>query len=157
MSAPIPANAADAAAGMAKGFAAASRALVPAELGAGGRPLVAAGMAGVTTPGVDAVVRTTPAECTELGVRIAAKLREATGPAVPCLPLRGLSALGAPDGPFHDPRADEALFTAVRGGLRGSAVELAEYDAHLNDPAFGRAAAKLLHRLISDCPTPDRS
>ncbi|WP_267243412.1 Tm-1-like ATP-binding domain-containing protein [Streptomyces sp. PR69] len=261
VSAPILANAADAAAGMARGFAAASRALVPAELGAGGRPLVAASMAGVTTPGVDAarerltelgyevlvfhasgtggrtleflagqglfagvldltlceladdlaggiltagpdrlraagrsgvpqvvslgaldmvkfgpldtvprrfrprgvrvhnpsisVVRTTAAECAELGVRIAAKLREAAGPAVVCLPLRGLSTLGAPGGPFHDPRADEALFAAVRGGLRGSAVELAEYDTHLNDPAFGRAAAELLHRLITGFRTAD--
>lgn len=50
----VLANAADAAAGMAKGFAAARRGLRPAELGAGARPLVAASMAGVTTPGVDA-------------------------------------------------------------------------------------------------------
>ncbi|MFD7326698.1 Tm-1-like ATP-binding domain-containing protein [Streptomyces sp. NPDC059875] len=94
------------------------------------------------------VVRTTAEECTELGARVAAKLRSATGPTTVCLPLRGLSTLGAPGGPYHDPAVDEALFTAVRDGLRGSAVDVVEVDTHLNDPSFGRAAADLLHRLI---------
>ncbi|MFD9031380.1 Tm-1-like ATP-binding domain-containing protein [Streptomyces sp. NPDC059567] len=94
------------------------------------------------------VVRTTAEECAELGARVAAKLRSATGPTTVCLPLRGLSTLGAPGGPYHDPAVDEALFCAVRDGLRGSAVEVVEVDTHLNDPSFGRAAADLLHRLI---------
>ncbi|MET9800909.1 Tm-1-like ATP-binding domain-containing protein [Streptomyces sp. NPDC006368] len=253
--APILANAADAVAGMARGFATASRAVRPADLGAAGRPLVAASMAGVTTPGVDAarermtglgyevlvfhtsgtggrtlealagqrlfagvldltlseladdlcggiltagpdrllsagrhgipqvvspgaldmvkfgpldtvparmrdrhvhvhnpsitVVRTTEGECAELGRRVAAKLRAATGPTAVCLPLRGLSTLGEPGGPYHDPVADEALFGAVRDGLRGSAVEVVEVDTHINDPSFGRAASDLLHRMIA--------
>ncbi|MER7110574.1 Tm-1-like ATP-binding domain-containing protein [Streptomyces sp. NPDC000229] len=261
VSAPILANAADAAAGMAEGFAAASRATA-AGLGAGDRPLVAASMAGVTTPGVDAarermtdlgyevlvfhasgaggrtleslagqrlfagildltlceladdlcggvltagpdrlaaagrggipqvvspgaldmvkfgpvdtvparmrdrdvrvhnpsitVVRTTPQECAELGRRVAAKLRSATGPTALCLPLRGLSTLGAPGGPYHDPDTDEALFGALRDGLRGSAVEVVEVDTHINDPAFGRAASDLLHRMITRTRTPCR-
>ncbi|WP_329112880.1 Tm-1-like ATP-binding domain-containing protein [Streptomyces sp. NBC_01353] len=249
VSAPILANAVDAVAGMARGFAA-----VPPPVVEDCRPLIAASMAGVTTPGVDAarerltelgyevlvfhasgaggrtleslaeqrlfagvldltlceladdlfggiltagpdrllaagraglpqlvspgaldlvkfgpldtvpervldrdvrvhnpsisVVRTTAEECAELGARVAAKLRSATGPTTVCLPLRGLSTLGAPGGPYHDPAVDEALFTAVRDGLRGSAVDVVEVDTHLNDPSFGRAAADLLHRLI---------
>lgn len=249
VSAPVLANAVDAVAGMARGFAAARPPAVD-----DGRPLIAASMAGVTTPGVDAarerlselgyevlvfhasgaggrtleslaeqrlfagvldltlceladdlfggiltagpdrllaagraglpqvvspgaldlvkfgpldtvpervldrdvrvhnpsisVVRTTAEECAELGARVAAKLRSATGPTTVCLPLRGLSTLGAPGGPYHDPAVDEALFRAVRDGLRGSAVEVVEVDTHLNDPSFGRAAADLLHRLI---------
>ncbi|MER6996790.1 Tm-1-like ATP-binding domain-containing protein [Streptomyces sp. NPDC000410] len=257
VSAPILANAADAAAGMAKGFAAASRALRPAELAAGERPLVAASMAGVTTPGVDAarerltelgyevlvfhasgaggrtlesmaeqglfagvldltlseladdlcggilsagpdrlsaagrrgipqvvslgaldmvkfgpidtlparhlrerdvrvhnpsitVIRTTVRECAELGTLVAAKLRDASGPTAVCVPLHGLSTLGAPDGPYHDPAADEALFEAVREGLRGSPVDVLEFGTHINDPAFGRAASDLLHRMITE-------
>ncbi|WP_137991783.1 Tm-1-like ATP-binding domain-containing protein [Streptomyces vilmorinianum] len=252
LSAPILANAVAAVAGMARGFAAA--AARPAGHLGGDRPMIAASMAGVTTPGVDAarerltehdyevlvfhasgsggrtleslaeqrtfagvldltlceladdlcggiltagpdrllaagragvpqvvspgaldlvkfgppdtvpahmrtrdvrvhnpsitVVRTTAGECAELGTRVAAKLRTATGPAAVCLPLRGLSTLGAPGGPYHDPAVDEALFSAVRDGLRGSAVEVVEIDTHLNDPSFGRAAADLLHRLI---------
>ncbi|QGZ52145.1 UPF0261 family protein [Streptomyces sp. QHH-9511] len=262
LSAPILANAVDAVAGMAKGFAAEPRAVRPVELGddgaggEGGGPLIAASMAGVTTSGVDAarerltghgyevlvfhasgsggrtleslaerrlfagvldltlceiadelfggiltagpdrmtaagrrgvpqvvspgaldlvkfgpldtvparvrdrdvrvhnpsvsVVRTTARECAELGAHVAAKLRVSTGPTAVCLPLRGLSTLGAPGGPYHDPAADEALFAALRDGLRGSAVEVVDIDTHLNDPWFGRAAADLLQRLIAD-------
>ncbi|NWF25840.1 Tm-1-like ATP-binding domain-containing protein [Streptomyces sp. PKU-EA00015] len=255
VSAPVLANAADAAAGMAKGFASGRRALRPADLAAGERPLVAASMAGVTTAGVDAararltelgyevlvfhvsgpggrtleslagqglfagvldltlsevaddlaggilsagpdrltaagrngvpqvvslgaldmlkfgppdtlpaamrdrhvlvhnpsitVVRTTAEECAELGRRIAAKLRAATGPAEVCVPLRGLSTLGVPGGPYHDPAADAALFDALREGLRGSTVTVTDIDADVNDAFFGRATAERLHRMIS--------
>ncbi|MEV8531711.1 Tm-1-like ATP-binding domain-containing protein [Streptomyces sp. NPDC051211] len=262
VTAPVLANAAEAAAGMAKGFAQASRdlrevgAIGAGGLGSGGRPLIAASMAGVTTVGVDAarerltelgyevlvfhvsgtggrtlealagqgvfagvldltlseladelcggiltagpdrlsaagragipqvvslgaldmvkfgpleklpervryrrvrvhnpsitVIRTTKEECAELGRLVAAKLRVATGPTAVCLPLRGLSTLGAPDGPYHDPAADSALFTALREGLRGSSAEVFDHDTHINDPEFGRAAADRLHALITD-------
>ncbi|MCP3754338.1 Tm-1-like ATP-binding domain-containing protein [Streptomyces sp. TBY4] len=94
------------------------------------------------------VIRTTGAECAELGRRVAAKLRAATGPTALCLPLRGLSTLGAPGGPYHDPDADGALFAALREGLRGSAARIHDYDTHINDPEFGRAAADRLHAMI---------
>lgn len=94
------------------------------------------------------VIRTTGAECAELGRRVAAKLRAATGPTAVCVPLRGLSTLGAPGGPYHDPDADRALFSALRDGLRGSAARLYDYDTHINDPDFGRAAADRLHAMI---------
>ncbi|MEV0412864.1 Tm-1-like ATP-binding domain-containing protein [Streptomyces sp. NPDC050448] len=94
------------------------------------------------------VIRTTPAECTELGRRIAAKLRAATGPTAVCIPLRGLSTLGAPGGTYHDPGADRALFSALREGLRGSSARLYDYDTHINDPGFGRATADRLHAMI---------
>ncbi|MFD9259927.1 Tm-1-like ATP-binding domain-containing protein [Streptomyces sp. NPDC059538] len=94
------------------------------------------------------VTRTTAAECAELGRRVAAKLRAANGPTAVCVPLRGLSTLGAPGGPYHDPGADRALFSALREGLRGSAARLHDYDTHINDPAFGRAAADRLHHMI---------
>ncbi|MEU3405949.1 Tm-1-like ATP-binding domain-containing protein [Streptomyces sp. NPDC006670] len=94
------------------------------------------------------VIRTTEAECAELGRRMAAKLRAATGPTAVCLPLRGLSTLGAPGGPYQDPEADAALFAELREGLRGSAARLYDYDTHVNDPAFGRAAADRLHTMI---------
>ncbi|MFF4294645.1 Tm-1-like ATP-binding domain-containing protein [Streptomyces vinaceus] len=94
------------------------------------------------------VVRTTPAECAELGRRVAAKLRVATGPTAVCVPLRGLSTLGAPGGTYHDPDADRALFSALREGLRGSSARLYDYDTHINDPGFGRAAADRLHAMI---------
>ncbi|MFD0265627.1 Tm-1-like ATP-binding domain-containing protein [Streptomyces sp. NPDC127106] len=94
------------------------------------------------------VIRTTEAECTELGRRVADKLRTATGPTEVCVPLQGLSTLGAPGGPYHDPAADRALFSALRQGLRGSAAAVRDYDTHINDPVFGRAAADRLHAMI---------
>ncbi|MFJ6479234.1 MULTISPECIES: Tm-1-like ATP-binding domain-containing protein [unclassified Streptomyces] len=94
------------------------------------------------------VTRTTAAECAELGRRVAAKLCAASGPTAVCVPLRGLSTLGAPGGPYHDPGADRALFSALREGLRGSTTRLYDYDTHINDPAFGRAAADRLHAMI---------
>ncbi|MEU3313663.1 Tm-1-like ATP-binding domain-containing protein [Streptomyces sp. NPDC006662] len=94
------------------------------------------------------VIRTTESECAELGRRVAAKLRAATGPTAVCVPLRGLSTLGAPGGPYHDPGADGALFSALREGLRGSSARLYDYDTDINDPVFGRAAADRLHAMI---------
>nr|BFE33360.1 Tm-1-like ATP-binding domain-containing protein [Actinomadura rugatobispora] len=98
------------------------------------------------------LVRTTPAESAELGRRVAAALRDATAPTAVHLPLRGLSTLGAPGGPFHDPAADAALFGALRDGLSGSRVEIHEMDTDLNDPAFGRAMADHLHTLLTGFP-----
>ncbi|WP_327677628.1 Tm-1-like ATP-binding domain-containing protein [Streptomyces sp. NBC_00467] len=254
ISAPLLANAADAVAGMAEGFARSPRAIRAADLRAQGRPLIAASMAGVTTAGVDAarerltrlgyevlvfhasgaggrsleslagqglfagvldlttceladelvggiltagpdrleaagragvpqvvslgaldmvkfgpldslprrfrdrhvhvhnssitVIRTTATECAELGRLMAAKLRTATGPTAVLAPLRGLSTLGVATGPYHDPQADAALVAELSAGLGGSAVELRTVDTHLNDPAFGRAAADRLHGMI---------
>ncbi|GAA1871478.1 Tm-1-like ATP-binding domain-containing protein [Actinomadura bangladeshensis] len=90
------------------------------------------------------LMRTTREEMAELGRRIAEKLRGASGPTVLFLPLGGVSALDAPGMPFHDPEADEACFAALDG-----AVETERLDMDINDPAFGRAMADRLHRMIS--------
>jgi uncharacterized protein (UPF0261 family) len=90
------------------------------------------------------LMRTTPEEMAELGRRVAAKLAAATGPAALFVPLGGVSALDAPGMPFHDPRADEACFDA----LRDAAVETARLDMNINEPAFGRAMADRLHEMI---------
>ncbi|TDC07737.1 UPF0261 family protein [Nonomuraea longispora] len=95
------------------------------------------------------LMRTTAGEMGELGRRVAAKLRDASGPAVLFVPRRGVSALDAPGGPFADPKADEACFETMAEGLRGSGVPVEELDLHINDPAFGRAMAERLHRMIT--------
>src|SRR5690625_3970583 len=96
------------------------------------------------------LMRTTPGEMAELGRRIAAKLRSATGPAEVHLPLGGVSGIDVAGGPFHDPEADVACFAAIRDGLVESAVRVHEVDTAINDDGFGRAAAETLHRLITD-------
>ena len=60
------------------------------------------------------LMRTTPAECSELGRLMAEKLGRARGPVAVYLPLRGVSLLDVPGGPFHDPAADASLFAALR-------------------------------------------
>ena len=95
------------------------------------------------------LMRTTPEECAELGRRIARKLSAATGPTALFVPLKGVSMIATEGGPFHDPAADEALFSALREGLAES-VELHELDLDVNDPAFADAMANRLDELISD-------
>ncbi|WP_335935560.1 Tm-1-like ATP-binding domain-containing protein [Streptomyces sp. PTD5-9] len=96
------------------------------------------------------LMRTTAAEMAELGALMGRKLATAQGPTAVLWPSGGVSAVDAPGGPFQDPEADAAGLAALRTALEGSAVELREVDAHLNDPAFAVAAADRLHQLIGD-------
>ena len=95
------------------------------------------------------LMRTSPDESAELGRIIAARLNAAAGPTVLLVPLRGLSALDAPGGPFDEPAAREALFAALRGAIDPARVELREVDAHINDPAFADLAADILVGLVA--------
>ncbi len=90
------------------------------------------------------LMRTTPDECAELGRRIAHKLNAARGPLTLFIPLKGVSMIDAEGQPFHDPKADEALFGALRENLSES-VDVRELDTDINDPEFARAAAERLH------------
>jgi len=90
------------------------------------------------------LMRTKPDECAELGCRLASRVATLSNPVTVMLPLAGISAIAKPGGPFHDAVADDALFTAIRDGLKGSRVHLVEMDTDINDPAFaGRAVSEL--------------
>jgi uncharacterized protein (UPF0261 family) len=93
------------------------------------------------------LMRTTPEECAELGRRIARKLSAARGPVALFVPLGGVSMIDAEDQPFHDPKADEALFSALRENL-GSNVEVHEMDNNVNDPEFATAMADKLDSYL---------
>jgi uncharacterized protein (UPF0261 family) len=93
------------------------------------------------------LMRTTPDECAELGRRIARKLSAATGPVALYVPLRGVSMLSIEGAPFHDPDADEALFSALRDNLADT-VELHEEPLDINDPALAIAMAERLDTSI---------
>ncbi|MFB7214573.1 Tm-1-like ATP-binding domain-containing protein [Streptomyces sp. NPDC056255] len=95
------------------------------------------------------LMRTTAEEMSGLGASMGQKLASAQGPTAVLWPLGGISAVDAKGGPFHDPEADAAGLAALRTALRGSAVDLREIAAHLNDTSFGVAAADHLHQLIS--------
>jgi uncharacterized protein (UPF0261 family) len=97
------------------------------------------------------LMRTSPEECAELGRLLAAKLAGGRGPRSIVLPLRGVSALSAPGGPFHDPEADEALFDALRTALP-RAVDVIELDAHINEPEVADALAERFHAAFRVTP-----
>jgi uncharacterized protein (UPF0261 family) len=95
------------------------------------------------------LMRTTPDENRAIGAFIARALAPAVVPTVALVPRGGVSAIGAPGKPFHDPEADQALFEALEEGLRGlSLVRLEFRDEHINDPAFAEAAANTLLGLL---------
>lgn len=89
------------------------------------------------------LMRTTPAECAELGRILAEKVNAYTGPVTVLLPLRGVSVISAEGGPFHDAEADAALFEAIRSRVSPHVV-LRELDCTINDLEFARAAAEAL-------------
>src|SRR5918996_534713 len=90
------------------------------------------------------LMRTTPAECAELGRRIARKLNAARGPVTLFIPLRGVSLIDTEGQVFWDPEADRALFDALRETI-DPGVDVRELDTDVNDPAFARAMADTLH------------
>ena len=93
------------------------------------------------------LMRTTPAECVELGRILAEKLNRYQAPVTFLIPRRAISVISAPGKPFHDPAADEALFAAIRAGLRPG-IPVIELDVEINDPAFSRACADALLRSL---------
>jgi uncharacterized protein (UPF0261 family) len=94
------------------------------------------------------LMRTTPDECREIARIVARKLNAATGPTVLYVPLRGVSMIATDGQVFHDPEADEALFSTLREELDTSKVEVHELDLDVNDPEFALAMANRLHELL---------
>ncbi len=89
------------------------------------------------------LMRTTPEESHAIGTWIVERTNQMQGPVRFLLPLKGVSAIDAPGQPFHDPGADEALFTAIRSGWKNAANrDLIEIDAHINDEQFALAIAQ---------------
>ncbi len=93
------------------------------------------------------LMRTTPEENERLGRMLAAKLSLSTGPVTVLLPLRGLSMIDAPGGPFWWPEADQALFGALKQNLRQD-IPVVELDCNINDPVFADACARHLLEQI---------
>jgi len=98
---------------------------------------------------ITTLMRTTAAENSELGTRLARRLNAATGPTSLFLPLRGVSAIDVDGAPFRDEAADRALFGAIHDKLDTQRVELVEMDMDVNDDRFADAMADRLHQLIT--------
>lgn len=89
------------------------------------------------------LMRTTPAECAQLGRILAEKVNLSTRPATVLLPKRAISIISAEGQPFHDPEADAALFAAIQEHLRKD-IPLIELDCAINDLAFAEACVAAL-------------
>lgn len=98
------------------------------------------------------LMRTNVEESHRLGEVFAEKLNASTGPVTVLLPLKGVSMIGAPGGPFWWPEADTAFATALKARLRPD-IPVVELDCNINDPAFaGRCAQCLLESLRTTKP-----
>jgi uncharacterized protein (UPF0261 family) len=86
------------------------------------------------------LMRTTPQENARMGAWIAERLNRMEGPVRFFLPEGGLSAIDGPGQPFHDPKADQALFETLEAQVATSANrKLIRLPGNLNDPAFADA------------------
>ncbi|CAN7653219.1 Tm-1-like ATP-binding domain-containing protein [Neorhizobium sp. LjRoot104] len=96
------------------------------------------------------LMRTTPEENRQIGAFIVEKLNRMDGAVRFLLPLQGVSAIDAPGQPFHDPAADEALFSTIRAGWQTAPNrQLVEIDAHINSPEFAAALAANFHDITA--------
>lgn len=94
------------------------------------------------------LMRTTVEENKKMGEWIVTKLNMMEGPVRFLLPEGGLSALDAPDMPFWDPDARNALYEAIRSGFKETNnKKLITSPHHINDPEFAELAANTLREI----------
>lgn len=94
------------------------------------------------------LMRTTPAECAELGRLIGTKLSAAKGPVALFIPRGGVSAISTDGGVFHDPEADSALIDSLLASV-GPNVEVHDLEYDINDSRFAEMMARRLTELIA--------
>ncbi|KAJ5185651.1 hypothetical protein N7491_006479 [Penicillium cf. griseofulvum] len=100
------------------------------------------------------LMRTTKKECGDIGRLIAGNLlRDSRDKGElrrtrVILPIGGVSMLDVPGQAFHDPEADEVLFSTLEGELKGSGISVVRDSRNINDPDFAVAVADELVKLI---------
>ncbi|KAL8747016.1 MAG: hypothetical protein Q9190_001056 [Brigantiaea leucoxantha] len=97
------------------------------------------------------LLRTSVEECRTLGEQFATKLKKnSKRPDLVqvFIPKGGISMLAEKGAPFHDGRADSALFDAVLTGLEGSGIEVVQDQRAINGDGFSVEMAKSLVKLL---------
>ena len=92
------------------------------------------------------LMRSSAEENQGFGSWIAERLNQMTGPVRFLLPMGGVSALDAPDMPFHDPEADAVLFEAIETGVAEKS-NLIRVPDNLNTVAFAQAAMTVYQEI----------
>jgi len=98
---------------------------------------------------VATLVRLSADEGVELGLLVADRLSEATGPVRVVVPTRGFSLADAEGGELWDPEADRAFIDALRKALRPD-LGFEEVDAHVDDPAFAELVAERYLSIVKE-------
>jgi uncharacterized protein (UPF0261 family) len=94
------------------------------------------------------LMRTTAAECRAIGEWIGRKLNRCDGPVRFLIPEKGVSALDAEGGAFHDAEADAALFSALEETIEQTAARrVVRLPLHINDPEFSAAAVSAFREV----------
>ncbi|PKA41537.1 Tm-1-like ATP-binding domain-containing protein [Rhizobium sullae] len=87
------------------------------------------------------LMRTTAAECAQIGRWIGEKLNLCNGPVRFLIPEKGVSALDIEGGVFFDRQADAALIAALEATVKPTASRrIVRLPLHINDPQFAEAA-----------------
>jgi uncharacterized protein (UPF0261 family) len=100
----------------------------------------------VHTPTIS-LVRTSADEMAKVARLIAGRLAGSTGPAAMILPLRAFGWFAREGQPLHDPESDRAFVETFKAHAPDS-VRIVELETHLNDPAVGEAAVRLMREMV---------
>lgn len=89
------------------------------------------------------LMRTTPDENRRFARWIAAKINRSKAPITVLIPDKGISMIDAPDQPFHDSKADAALFEELDSAVEQTGTrKIKKLPYHINDPEFSTALVK---------------
>jgi uncharacterized protein (UPF0261 family) len=95
------------------------------------------------------LIRPNSEEMWRIGQLLAEKVNRACGPVRVVLPLRGMSYSGLPGGSTYDPNGDQALFQAIRAGLRRD-IPLIDVEAHINEEVFAERMMEAFLDAVGD-------
>lgn len=96
------------------------------------------------------LMRTSAEENARMGRWIGEKLNRCEGEVRFLLPEGGVSSLDAPGKPFHDPRADAALFAALEETVvQTERRRLMRLPCNINDPAFVTALVEQFRAVMA--------
>jgi uncharacterized protein (UPF0261 family) len=99
------------------------------------------------TPAIT-LVRTSPDEMAAAARLIAERLAESTGPGAVIVPLLAFGWFAREGQPLHDPISDRAFVETLKAHAPAR-VQIVEMDTHLNDPAVGEMAVRLMREMLS--------